>query len=285
MTSNTIEFIRFFPKEALAQDFEDLITLLISEFVELNPKDPVPSREQTRRNIETVSENTMWNAEIALVKKNDGEIIGWIDTISPKPNTSAYEERKHMAFLNMFLKPEMRRQGIGKQMLQFVVNKGLKNNWTIVEGGTSFPSGQAFAEKCGAIVGLEETISRAYLVDIDWEMMQDWVKSGQERNLDTRIIEFDDWHSEDETGIKKYCALISSIYRDVPSGNLEKANTDLQPEEMRNEVENDAKQNFISTYFVIEEADGRFTGVTKINYRTSFGHYRCSQFRARTWFR
>jgi len=272
MTKHSLSFFRFRPQTASEQDYQDTIDLLEAYYVELRPDDPVPARSAVHKRLETREDYKFTVPYLYLVRNENAEAIGFGNLYMTHDSAPDYEDRKHHTYLHMFLLPELRGQGIGRHIFQFLIDVCVEKGITLVEGDSYFPSGQGFADHIGATTGLIVVEVKVYLKDIDWQMMEAWVKAGQERNPDTKVIYFRGLYSDDDEELNRFAELETAIRADIPDGELEGLTQIVTAEKLREEMAYEAKQGIISDYMLVVEADGGLTGFTRINYQADSGY-------------
>lgn len=272
MNSDTLQFVPFRLDNATEEDFNDLIDLLHIEAHESNPQDPEPPRTGTRRNIESIKNNPFVETELYLVRSGNDTLVGRLRLLFTRPEAPDYAHQKHLAFVGVYVVPDMRRQGFGTQMLRYAVDICQQRGLTDFEGGSGVDAGKAFADRIGAHVGQVESYSRVNMTDIDWQMMAEWSNSGQRRNPDTQLVRFEGLYSEDDAELARFCDFISAIRSTVPEGDLSGFTKLITPDMLRKDIAGETQRGVTSTYMVTVETDGRLSGYTRINHRADFGH-------------
>ena len=102
-----------------------------------------------------------------------------------------------------------------------MIEQCLAEGITLIEGNAIIKDGQQFAEHIGAKVGLVEILVRSHFKDIDWQMVEDWVQSGQESNPTTEILYFQGLYSEDDSELSRFATFETAIRADMPDGDME----------------------------------------------------------------
>jgi GNAT superfamily N-acetyltransferase len=272
MPVQELQFVRFYPKAASDDIWKPVIESFQSQFKERRPNDPVSPPQYIQRNLEMFEENLNFELEFYLIYSEDTAFAGWMLIGFAPPDSEEYEERKHVCFTDFYVLPALRRQGMGTQIMWQIVERASEQGVSLIEGNTEITDGHAFAKHLGASVGLEMRINRAYMTGIDWEMVEDWRNSGQERNPDTRIVCFDGLYSDNDAKLLEFCRVFSAALKEMPIGELEGMPTDITPKMLREEHEQSVQRGFTETYMVTVEADGRLSGVTGISYHPERGH-------------
>lgn len=270
MAEQELQFFRFRPHEASDRDYDDLIDLIHARYRESSPDEALPARSAIRQHIATVDDNKFKRVFVYLVRETNAGAIGWLDFSLSHPDPPGYETRKHSTRIQVYLREEWRGQGIGKEMLRFLIDRCQEASISRLETSSGFEAGQRFADHVGAHISLIEIDVHADLKRIDWQMVEHWVCEGEERNPDTEIIYFKGLYSEDEDELSRYAKLETAIRSDIPIGDLETYDLLITADTLREEKAVEAKRGIVSETMVAVEADGRFSGFTSIKYDGAF---------------
>ena len=93
------------------------------------------------------------------------------------------QDNRHLAFTQLEVRPEARRQGIGRALLGRMAQTVQAAGRTTLMARTleSVPAGAAFAERVGAKAGLPSRWNQLDMRDVDPARMREWVARAQER--------------------------------------------------------------------------------------------------------
>lgn len=265
MLDQSITFQQFLPASATDEEYNRYIDLFESEFREINVNQTMPARIDVRRSLENMNADPHFEVDVYMAQSAD-KVVGRLILMTTKPISPNYETQKHIGNLNMYILPDFRRRGIGREMLHFVFERCREHGMTIMEGGTSFASGQAFAQHFRMQVASENIYSQVDLDTIDWQLMTRWREEGQARNPDTRLVHFEGLYSDDEAELQQYAAFLSVLQKDIPTGDLEAVVTDTTTEQIRQAAATERKNGVLSQYMLIVESDERISGITRIGY-------------------
>lgn len=267
-----LQFVRCYPSELSDEAWEDVIPAFQAQSMESHPDDPIQPPQYVRRNLELIEKHPVFDPEIFLIYGAGQDLVGWMLIGFARPDADDYEERKHACFTEIYVLPAFRRHGIGTEALRRLVMRAREREVTVLQGGTEIADGHAFARYFGADTALESRQSRAYMQEIDWEMVEAWRRSGQERNPETRIHCFDGLYSEDEEDLVEYGRVFTAALREMPHGELEGLATEVTPERLRGIHEQNTRMGTTSISVVTVEANGRLSGLTRVNYHPERGH-------------
>ncbi|MEO1288875.1 MAG: GNAT family N-acetyltransferase [Chloroflexota bacterium] len=238
-------------------------------YQEANPDDQLPEPDDFRQVILSYDESPFVIFDRYLVRDDLGQLIAWMALAYTRPEREDYDNKKHATYIQVYVKPSYRQKGLGKQLLKYIVNQAIPPEITVLESGTNLADGKAFANHIGAKSALEEYYVRLKFVDVDWNLIENWIQEGQQRNPDTHLIKVIGLFSDDEAELARFAEFESAVRRDMPSGEFSGMLQMITPDQLRQEHANETKRGMTSVYFISQESDGRFSGFTRINYLPS----------------
>jgi mycothiol synthase len=102
-------------------------------------------------------------------------------------------DNDHVAAIFTYVRPDLRRQGLSRPMLDRALAVAEADKRTLALGFTvsTIPSGGEYAEGLGATVGLVERESELDLTTLDRELVARWVAEGPGRAPDYEMLMFD----------------------------------------------------------------------------------------------
>ncbi|MHA2363202.1 MAG: GNAT family N-acetyltransferase [Candidatus Hodarchaeales archaeon] len=259
--------IEEFDPTQTTEDFWDrYLKHTYNTFKEMNPNDPLPSRERVIKNQTTPLVN--YNFPRWLVFTEENQIIAWGALFFPTDEAPEYEENKHLAGINIIVQKEYRKIGVGSELLKVMISKAKEHNKTIFEGETSTESGNIFCQKLKGIKLLEGAENRLYLSDVNWETMIQWKEEGPRRAKGVQLKQFND---VPEQLIKEYVAIYTETMMQQPLGESE-VKIKVTPESRR---QDEKRLNEIGTKWttiIAQEKDGTISGLTEITYNSLDKH-------------
>jgi len=143
--------------------------------------------------------------------------IGHILCVIPRKTTDTYKENPGYMEFYINILENYYRKGIGTKALVKVYEVAVEHEKTLLATDTYYPSGKAFLQAMGAEleIGLE---NRLNLDELDWKMIEQWVKEGEERSSQTRMISL---NSNFEENIEQYSTLYTETYSQQPVEGLD----------------------------------------------------------------
>jgi mycothiol synthase len=270
MAIQDIQIRQFFPKSAAEADIAELVALQLISFQERNPGDKLPPENLLRKQLELLDENPMASMEVYLAQTIEGRIDGLLMMGFPRPEGPEYESQKHMGMASIFVRPEARRQGIGRFLMRKIVEAFQSKGISLIQGDTSSDAGRAFAKLFSGTVGLETKTNRAYTKDMDWEMIRGWVDETAKANPDVKI-EFIKGLPGDED-IDAYCHLFTEVHNQQPMEELEGLEMSFTPEKMRQMLAQQHERGVEEFVMISREANGDISGLSEIAYNPQRPH-------------
>ena len=150
------------------------------------------------------------------------------------------ESNRHLAWFDLNLLPEARRQHTGTELLGRIAEAAALDGRTMLGAGSVEGSdGDPFAEALGFEKKATERKSRLSIADVDRTMLEGWVERAAERAADYELVAFDDRCPDDL--LEAYVALYH-VTNTAPRDDLDMEDEVMTPERWR-EMEDKAIEN------------------------------------------
>jgi mycothiol synthase len=216
------------PAELDEGTFAQLAELTTIEERDLAPEDPpVTVAEETDelRVLPAFEEVHLW-----VARDPDGRLVGraslWIEH---------REDNQHLAGMWLVVRPEARRRGIGRRLLEAAVERARKEGRTTLVGmavvGTE---GAAAARALGAEVALVERTSRLRTAEVDRSLLEAWVARAAERAAGYSLVAWDDRCPDELLGA---FAGVMAVMNTAPRGEMDMEDEVFTPELIRQHTE------------------------------------------------
>jgi len=244
------------------QDIDDATAAVLNRFLNVirlesdpdDPPRPLDEELQGWRNIPDLLDALVWLARdpsgrdiIAM-----GEIEIWNTPDNP-----------HLAEFEIEVHPEQRRQGLGSRLLRVLADEARRRNRRLLMTNTNsnVPAGAAFMQRLGAQPGLEAHTNQLRLAELDRALLQRWLDVPAETTARFSLGLWDGPYPEEQMpGVVE----LFKITNDAPRDRLEIEDRQITAELLRQfEQYQFARGNQRWTYYVIENATGRFCGFTE----------------------
>ena len=170
---------------AAEEELQALYDLVVAEHEELWNEDPLQPYERWRKQVTTP---VSWSkAPRWVVRDEAGRVLG-----ASVLGLGYTETNRNMASLDVYVRKEVRRQGIARALLRPAVARAAEDGWDLLNGGgITDADASTFSEAMGAERKITERKSRMVLADVDRSMLEDWVARAKERAEGYSLLAWD----------------------------------------------------------------------------------------------
>ena len=258
----------FNPLDCTEQDWKLYHEFRIKRHQELDPDDPVtPDELVEKARIQEAKDDQIHSERYFIFQKQDySKIIGILSYGFFTEKNPSYKGNEHILQFDLALLPEFRQKGIGTEVMKYVVEKAGKHGKDTLFASTSEESGKNFLKKLGFSFALAGRENRLYLDEVDWEMVKDWIKQGEERNPEVKLKFFD--KIPDEV-LGPFAKVYTETMNQQPFGTLDVADLVFTPELIRKREKDLAELGIVPTTALTFEPNGDISGLTEMYYSTS----------------
>lgn len=233
-----------------------LAELTTIEERELAPDDPPVTADEEAdelRLLPAFEELWLWAA-----RDPDGRLLGRVTCeIEHRP------DNQHVADVWAVVRPETRRSGIGRRLLEVAAERAAASGRTTLRSMTVVGSdGAAAARALGAKVALVNRISRLRTADLDPSLLEAWVARAPERAGGYSLVAFDD-RCPDE--LLEAFAAVMGVMNTAPRGEMDMEDQVFTPELVR-EYEDAMRVKGTRIWVVVarHDASGELAGYTAL---------------------
>lgn len=191
-----------------------------------------------------------------------------------RPENPEYATNKHLLWADAYVRPERRRAGVGRRWLPVIAQLMDEHGATIVGVTCDNDFGHAFLKWAGATPKLTEIESRLELAEVDWAMVERWIKEGQARSPQTRLEIFDG--SLPREMWTDFAAQRSVLLNTIPFEGLDIGDIVVTPEKIEEWVERAALTRTVWHNVLTREQDGTISGMTDVEW-TPYGRTQIQQ--------
>ena len=160
-----------------------------------------------------------------------GRLMSWMSGSTSKPGTPGHESNKHLFWADLYVRADARRRGLGSSWLPVLVEVMDAHGCTVVGMGAEEDAGHAFLRWLGAKARLVGAENRLKLADVDWKMVDDWVREGPRRSTATKLETYDG--PLPEAMWDDYAPQLSSMLNTIPFEDLDHGEIVITPDHMR----------------------------------------------------
>ncbi|HLF25557.1 MAG TPA: GNAT family N-acetyltransferase [Anaerolineae bacterium] len=246
------------PRNASAREYAAVSACLNRWRAETLPDDPpVPLEEHVNgwRSLPPLLKIQAW-----VAWRDDGsEVVGWSTVYFL--NT---EENRHLVEFELYVVPEMRRQGIGRQLLAYLVEAPQREGRRLMITQTRdlVPAGELCLKRLGAKMGLATHVNQLDLTELDRSLLRAWHARAQERAPDFELGWWDGPYPEAE--LAEVAAVFEAMNL-APRDELEMEDQHWTPEQLRQlEQFTFGRGDERWTLVVRDRASGALAGYTEV---------------------
>lgn len=262
-----IELRPFDPFKATKEEWRRFHEYRYKRYPESHPGDPITADDAVEKSLRFMREEEHIETHSVHEKGTPDEWIGLVRVSHMKEISPSYEENKRQAFVyNTDLLTPYRGKGIGKKLLEVVLEYAKRHKKEVIIGSTSEEDGKQFIRKLRAHEALSGLENRLDLTKVDWKMVDEWVKEGPGRSPESKVEFFQDCP---EDIIEEYCKTYSEVGNQAPRDELDVGDFFITPELRRQheKFQKDCDVTWITA--VTREPNGAISGLTEVFYRPS----------------
>jgi len=259
-----LELKYFDSEKATGTEWQALNTFHNHGKLEMSPEDPPTPLQDTINGLKSIPEFVV--SKYWIVWRGEEAIAG------VSYEFLKAEENRHLLEFDIYILPEFRRQGIGKLLLQIIVDSAESHKRRLLLGNTdsSILAGEAFMQRLGAEMGLAVDENRLVTGEVDGDLMQRWVTKAQERAGDLELVLWTGPYPEDQ--LEKIAAMLQ-VMNTAPTDDLDIEDVKFTPEQLRQTDETLAARNIERwTMLVCDPQNGAFAGYTQLYWKATVPH-------------
>ena len=172
------------------------------------------------------------------------------------------EDNQHMAFFDIYVLPELRRQGLGRELLATLMPVVTDNQRRLMMASTyhNIPAGEAFMQRLGGTRGLEQRLNQLRLSELDRGWVEKWSAAERYPGYELGLWEGSFQEEQMET--------ITELFRltnEAPREQLDYEDRQITVEQVRDmERYQLARGHQRWTMYIIDHVSGRFAGFTEV---------------------
>lgn len=240
-------------------DWDAFFDLSESLFQEINPEEPPPDRTLRRHSL--LHPHPLWQFHDWAVVQ-EGRWLGHAGIYFLREDAEAPPQSRTISQLELFVRPEERRQGIGGELFQVARQTACQLGKTAFLDSVALEPGKEFLlHRSARVLNLRST-SRLLLESVDRSQLSCWRQEGTQRSPGTTLRLF---QTMPEELMEEYVALYNAIGQSMPDADAEGfVQQDVTSLEDRRVTEKLVQEKDI-TYLTLlaQEADGRLSGLTE----------------------
>jgi mycothiol synthase len=203
----------------------------------------------------------------------DGAIISMFGGKTVRPGNPEYESNKHLFWADFYVRLGERRRGIGASWLPVILELMDRHACSTVGMGAETEPGYAFLRWAGAQAKFSGAENRLRVADVDWAMLERWVKEGQARSPRTTLEIHDGLMPESMWA--EFAPQLSIMLNTIPWEGLDHGDIVVTPDHMRHHNDRLVAGRETPYTVLTREPDGTMSSVTDVTwapYRSKIVH-------------
>ena len=259
--SDDLKPVRFDPATADAAAWRRFHELRRMREKERRPDDPVqPDAEAEAR----MKKPNPYDQQHWYLVQRDGVAVGSVSGEGVLPANPEYETNKHLFWAEIYVRPDVRRQGVASRSLPVVLDIMAAHGSSVVGFFADAESGHGFLKWMGAEQKLTDIESRLKLSELDWAMAERWAKEGVERSPETKLEIYDG--ALPEAVHEDFSTQITTMLNTMPMEGLDIGQIIITPERIKDWSERQALSGEIPHTVLTREPDGVISGITDVTW-------------------
>ncbi len=262
MTAPTpFELIPFDPQAASPEQWALYHAFRRVRHAETTPDDPQLPDDVTEK---LMKQQDPYEEVRRLAAIQSGRMVAMLYTDWYKPEAPAYESNAQFLWTFAGVERAARRQGIGmamaRQTLAYMdeLGKSVFTTWSDEEDGYAYLTWLGARQ---VSVGAE---NRLDLQAVDWQMVDDWVRQGEARNPDVRLVLYEP-RIPDEA-LEDFCPMFGALLNTMPFDDMDHGEIVVTPDTMRENYKRMDAMRASHHAYVVYEPDGSISAMTDIRH-------------------
>ena len=227
------------------------------------PGDPSFDDEKEEVLLSSVYDNFEVFAHYVTPRDKPNQMIGLLRSRYVSEGAPSYPGNEHIMRNLLYVLKDYRNQGIGLNLLKLAAKHSEEHGKSLMMTGTSQADGRRALKKLGGKEALSVRESRANLDDVDWKMVEEWVKEGPTRSPDCKIEFFT--KIPDEI-LEDHCKMYTEVVNQAPLEELDVGKTVYTPEFWRRQEQKLEETGITWLTAIIRDKNGNIAGVTDMYY-------------------
>lgn len=254
MSDTALEIKVFDPQKASESEFAAWNAFDNRIQAEMWPEDPPIALEETIRDLRSIPpfrEAHFW----AVWSANKIVATGEVDI-------NRTEHNQHLAWFDITVLPEMRRQGLAKRLLALIAGVARKENRRLLMASTdsAIPAGEAFMKRLGARLGMVSGTNQLNLADLNRDLLRQWQERAPKADFELGL-----WEGPyPEKDIGSVIAMLE-VMNTAPRDDLEVEDWHWTVEELRQQEASLAQRKIERwTMYARDVKTGQLAGYTEV---------------------
>jgi GNAT superfamily N-acetyltransferase len=226
---------------------------------EWRPQDPIAPDDVVETELQHGDSTRLercWQATVG------GETVSLLETEAARPGSPQYESSRHLLYATAYVVRSHRRRGIGRAWIPTVLALMDGLGATVLTSAAEDESGHAFLASLGAEPRMTERRSRLDLGRVDWDLVERWVREGEEHSPGSRLAIYPDRVPDDV--LPGYAAAYTELLNTIPFDDLDHGRIVVTAEWIRERYALLAETSTVIHTCVVTDGDGAIVGTTDV---------------------
>ena len=250
----------FDPVSATDIEWEHLDTFKTRMHECFTPNDPREPKEKRKQGLILAVESKEVVFEyFTLKEKSDlNTVFGIFIVSSFHPENPSYEANAALLMSEISLLPEYRNKGVAKELMNYIYEHAKSKNKYVIISNTNEKSSTDFIKHVGGIVAQTKIESRAYLKNIDWNMINEWIENGEKKNPNSKIEFFE---TVPDSLMSTYLTMFNETMNQIPKDEFAMEELTLDKKAIR-----DHEMGNTSLIALCMEPNGDISSLTELTH-------------------
>jgi GNAT superfamily N-acetyltransferase len=174
-----MQIVEFVPETATPEDWARYHAFRRAQHQEDDPQEP--QEPDDLRQASMLRPDPFRMRRWFLVEEGD-EVVGWLRVNGSTPASPEFESWRHLLWASGWVLGPHRRRGIGRRIVPKLVELLDDSGARVLSTDTRQESGHAYLQWLGAEPKFSDVQNRLDLRQVDWDMVDRWVREGAERS-------------------------------------------------------------------------------------------------------
>lgn len=190
------------------------------------------------------------------------QLVSTLNASADKPGTPDYEGNKHLLHVEGDVLKESRRRGVGRSWGPLLLRLMNEYGCTVLTITTEEAGGHAFLKWLGAEARLRQRENRLDFTRLDWQMVGELVRDGEQRNPDTKLILYENRVPAEV--LPEFCQVLTEMVNTIPLEDLDHGGEVITPEAGEERYARLAVMKGVTHTYVTQEPGGAISGITGV---------------------
>ena len=233
---------------------------------ELFPEQPVPSAEVVKADM--INNLMFQNVSAFNVMKKDEptEWVAWLRCSHYKEDSASYPGNEEFCRIHLTVHEKHRKKGIARKLIAEGYEHALNRNKTQFIGDLLNHASRELLRKIGGKEAFAFRVSHLNMDDVDWDLMEQWVKEGPQLSPASNI----EFHlAIPDSILEDYCNVYTEVLNQAPRDELTVGDYIFTPEEWRKREDKVREKGQTWITALVKEKNGDISGLTDVGYEPS----------------